>query len=174
MPKSTAPRTQYRPYDPPSSGQPKAVCVFLVRPDGRTLLIRQPEDNVLTDIGGRLQPGESIDAAAARLLEKEGDLDLARIGARRVGSGYQRWSKAQVLVYAIPAYTRDDCGVDRVWIDASSLVRVGKARETADGDALTFRTDANLKVAAPFIALARLFGACGELPGAPAPAPARE
>ena len=100
MPKTAAAARSKRRYVPPATAEPKAVCLLLVRPDGKVLMLQ--ENGVWNDPGGRIAKGESLDAAAARLLLKETSLELSRlleIGARRIGSVYQMWSRAQVIVY---------------------------------------------------------------------------
>ena len=95
MPKTAAAAHSKRRYVPPDTAEPKAVCLHLVRPDGKALLLL--ENGVWTDPGGRIAKGESLDAAAPRLLLKETGLELSRlleIGARRIGSVYQMWSRA--------------------------------------------------------------------------------
>ena len=149
MPKSAAPRTQRRKYVPPATAEPKAACLHLVRPDGKVLMIREDE-GAWTDPGGRIAKGESLDAAAPRLLLKETGLELKQlldIGARRIGSVYQKWSRAQVLVYEVP-----DIPGGHQWRDVDSLVRAGKARVFRDGGALTFRLDRNLALSAMLMA----------------------
>ena len=64
MPKSAALRTQRRKYVPPSIAIPKTVCVLLVRPDGKVLMLQQ-DDGVYSDPGGRIERGERWDDAAA-------------------------------------------------------------------------------------------------------------
>ena len=91
-----------------------------------------------------------LDAAAARLLLKETGLELSRlleIGARRIGSVYQKWSRAQVIVYEVP-----DIPGGFQWRDPDDLVRAGKARVFRDGSALTFRMDRNLALSAMLMA----------------------
>eukprot|EP01043_Picozoa_sp_COSAG02_P060990 COSAG02_NODE_8091_length_2714_cov_1.768260_3_plen_204_part_01 len=147
MPKSAAPRTQRRKYVPPATAEPKAVCIHLVRPDGKVLLLL--ENGVWTDPGGRIAKDESLDAAAARVLLKETGLELKQlleIGARHIGSVYQRWSRADVQVYQVP-----DIPGGHQWRDVDSLVRAGKARVFRDGGALTFRLDRNLALSAMLI-----------------------
>lgn len=168
MPKTAAARSKRR-YVPPDTAEPKAVCLHLVRPDGKVLLLN--EEGTWTDPGGRISKGESLDAAAARLLLKETGLELSQlldIGARRIGNVYQKWSRAQVIVYEVP-----DIPGGYQWRDVDSLVRAGKARVFRDGSALTFRLDRNLALSAMLIArchpgrgqpLAGLFG--GEAPRA--------
>ena len=60
MPKSAAPRAQRRKYVPPATAAPKAVCVHLVRPDGKVLMLQQ-DDGVYSDPGGRIERGERWD-----------------------------------------------------------------------------------------------------------------
>ena len=148
MPKSAALRTQRRKYVPPATAEPKAVCLHLVRPDGKALLLL--ENGVWNDPGGRIAKGESLDAAAPRLLLKETGLELKQlldIGARRIGSVYQMWSRAQVIVYEVP-----DIPGGFQWRDPDDLVRAGKARVFRDGSALTFRLDRNLALSAMLMA----------------------
>ncbi len=149
MPKSAAPRTQRRKYVPPGTAEPKAVCLHLVRPDGKVLMIRGDE-GAWTDPGGRISKNESLDAAAARLLLKETGLELKQlleIGARHIGSVYQRWSRADVQVYQVP-----ELPGGHQWRDPDDLVRDGKARVFSDGTKLTFRLDRNLALSAMLIA----------------------
>ena len=148
MPKTAAAARSKRRYVPPDTAEPKAVCLHLVRPDGKALLLL--ENGVWNDPGGRIAKGESLDAAAARLLVKETGLEISRlleIGARRIGSVYQMWSRAQVIVYEVP-----DIPGGFQWRDPDDLVRAGKARVFRDGSALTFRLDRNLALSAMLMA----------------------
>ena len=148
MPKTAAAARSKRRYVPPATAEPKAVCLHLVRPDGKALLLL--ENGVWNDPGGRIAKGESLDAAAARLLVKETGLEISRlleIGARRIGSVYQMWSRAQVIVYEVP-----DIPGGFQWRDPDDLVRAGKARVFRDGSALTFRLDRNLALSAMLMA----------------------
>ena len=91
-----------------------------------------------------------MDAAAARLLLKETGLELSQlldIGAKRIGSVYQKWSRADVQVYQVP-----DIPGGFQWRDPDDLVRAGKARVFRDGSALTFRLDRNLALSAMLMA----------------------
>jgi ADP-ribose pyrophosphatase YjhB (NUDIX family) len=60
-----------------------AVSAVVVRDDGRVLLVRRakaPLEGVLTLPGGRVEPGESPDAAAAREVREETSLDVEVLG----------------------------------------------------------------------------------------------
>eukprot|EP01043_Picozoa_sp_COSAG02_P023567 COSAG02_NODE_1263_length_13548_cov_13.881627_2_plen_298_part_00 len=75
------------------------------------------ENGVWTDPGGRIAKGESLDAAAAKILLKETGLELSQlveIGAKRIGSVYQKWSRADVQVYQVPDIPRSRGGVSFV------------------------------------------------------------
>ena len=149
MPKTDAPRTQRRKYVPPSMAKPKTVCVLLVRPDGKVLMLQQ-DDGVYSDPGGRIERGERWDDAARRLLLKETGVDLSQlldIGARRIGRAYQKWSRADVQVIQVP-----DIPGGHQWRDPDDLVYAGKGRIFRDGSKISFRLDMNLKCAAQYIA----------------------
>jgi len=57
----------------------RAVSAVIVRPDGRVLLVRRtkpPLEGVLTLPGGRVEPGETLAAAAVREVREETSLEV--------------------------------------------------------------------------------------------------
>ncbi|MDK1378558.1 MULTISPECIES: NUDIX domain-containing protein [unclassified Sinorhizobium] len=55
----------------------RIAAALLVRPDGQTLLVRKRGASAFMQPGGKIGPGETPDAALARELKEEIDLDVA-------------------------------------------------------------------------------------------------
>eukprot|EP01043_Picozoa_sp_COSAG02_P020349 COSAG02_NODE_1002_length_15290_cov_16.085314_5_plen_189_part_00 len=145
MPKTTKPRRKPR-YNPPSTATPKTVCLLLVRPDGK-IVVTACQNSTWDDVGGRLLDNENIASGAARVVTKETGLTLEQVSAELIGSVYQRWSRAQVLVYKI----QDVSGSKFQWRDPSTLSRHGKGHVWPDGAKPSFRLDMNLKLAGAMV-----------------------
>ena len=86
-------------YRPPATGTPKTAVVLLIR-SGKVLTVLSryhAGKNQWEEPGAKINPGESVRAAAARGLRNETGLDLSQ--CTYVGECYSPWPKAQVLVY---------------------------------------------------------------------------
>ena len=142
----TTPARRKPPYNPPATATPKAVCLLLVRPDGNIVVI-QGQNSTWDDVGGRLLDNENIASGAARVVTKETGLTLQQLSAELIGSVYQRFSRAQVLVYKI----QDVKDSKLQWRDPSTLTRHGKGHVWPDGAKPSFRLDMNLKLAGAMV-----------------------
>ena len=114
---------------------------MVVRDDGRVLLVRRkrpPLEGVLTLPGGRIEPGESLAAAAAREVREETSLEVRAtkhvttvdIDATATTPAYAIAVFAtRLLSPAVDARAASDAA-EIVWADRASLTSLGVPETT--------------------------------------------
>lgn len=131
---------------------PKAVCVLILH-QGAVLTIKHHGDDRALDIGGRIDDGESIQDAVARVLLREVGLDAAAL--QKVGQYFSYHCRAVVVVLkaqdgdlAAIAVTHGESVASHQW-RRPQLAPVAHARDMMfvdDGTVAHFRLSQSIRL----------------------------